>query len=66
MIMTRLHSLLSRALLRFRIDRCGATSIEYGLIAGILSIAIVVGVNAAGAQVLVLFQRVLNAIMSVS
>jgi pilus assembly protein Flp/PilA len=66
MTMTKLHLLLSLALPRFRIDRRGATSIEYGLIAGILSIAIVVGVNAAGAQVLVLFQRVLNAIMSVS
>jgi pilus assembly protein Flp/PilA len=36
---------------RFRKDRSGATAIEYGLIAALISIAIVVGARAIGVNI---------------
>ncbi|GAA0779686.1 Flp family type IVb pilin [Roseibium denhamense] len=43
---------------RFIKDESGATAIEYGLIAGLLSIVIVGGVTAAGTSVGALFDSV--------
>ena len=40
---------------RFAKDESGATAIEYGLIAAGIAVAIVVAVNAVGAQLNVLF-----------
>ena len=40
-----------RSIRRFLADTSGATAIEYGLIAALISMAIVVGVGAAGNSV---------------
>ena len=48
-------------LTRFIVDEAGATSIEYGIIAAGLSVAIVATVQTLGGQVATLFTNVANA-----
>jgi len=43
---------------RFAKDESGATAIEYGLIATLIGVAIIVGATALGTQLNVLFQNV--------
>ena len=45
----------------FAANNCGATAIEYALIAGLVSIIIVAGVTNVGSQVNTLFTRVVTA-----
>ena len=52
---------MKRLLVNFLADERGATAIEYALIAGSLSIAIVVTVDELGAEVVNLFSRVVTA-----
>ena len=43
---------------RFAKDECGATAIEYGLIATLIAVAIIVGATALGTQLNAVFQGV--------
>ncbi len=47
-------------LIRFQTDESGATAIEYGLIAGGVSIAIVGALTTLGSQIMVVFYDKLN------
>ena len=47
---------------RYLRDEAGATAIEYGLIAALISVGILGGLSAAGSTVKELFQRVVNAV----
>jgi pilus assembly protein Flp/PilA len=51
---------------RFALDARGTTAIEYGLIGGLVFLALVVGVNAFGRGATDLFGRVETAVTSVS
>jgi pilus assembly protein Flp/PilA len=42
------ESVMQKGLLRYLLDKRGATAIEYALIAGFISIAIVAAVNSLG------------------
>jgi pilus assembly protein Flp/PilA len=42
---------MSRFVTRFLKNECGATAIEYGLIAALISVAIIVGATAVGGSV---------------
>jgi pilus assembly protein Flp/PilA len=44
-------SILTAKILRLRSDRRGVTALEYGLIASLVAVAIVVGVTALGTSV---------------
>lgn len=50
--------------LDFRKDKDGATVIEYALIAGLISIAIIGGATATGSKVKVIWQIILDAFSS--
>jgi pilus assembly protein Flp/PilA len=47
-----------RTILRFIKDDSGATALEYGLIAGLISLAIVAGATTAGAAVNGIFNTI--------
>lgn len=47
---------------RFKKDESGATAIEYGLIAGLISVAIIVTVTLAGDRLTGTFQAVADAL----
>jgi pilus assembly protein Flp/PilA len=53
---------MPKLVLRFVNDNTGATSIEYALIAGFLSILIIAGVNSIGTTVNGTFNTVANAL----
>ncbi len=53
---------LKRALATFTQDEAGATAIEYGLIAALISVVIIVAVTAVGTQLTKTFTLVSNAI----
>jgi pilus assembly protein Flp/PilA len=53
---------MRKLVLRFVKDNTGATSIEYALIAGFLSILIIAGVNSIGTTVKGTFNTVANAL----
>ncbi|MCA1300797.1 Flp family type IVb pilin [Stappia indica] len=53
---------MKNLLARFAKDESGATAIEYGLIAGLISIAIVTAVAAAGGSVASIFGKVSTAL----
>ena len=42
------ESVMKKGLVRFLLDKRGATAIEYALIAGVISIAIITAVNSLG------------------
>jgi pilus assembly protein Flp/PilA len=45
---------------QFASDECGATAIEYGLIAALISVAIVAALTAVGGQLNTLFNTVVT------
>nr|WP_114966557.1 Flp family type IVb pilin [Alkalilacustris brevis] len=47
---------------RFQKDESGATAIEYGLIAGLLSVAIIVAVTAVGGDLTTTFEAISTAL----
>ncbi|MGO4571827.1 Flp family type IVb pilin [Microvirga sp. 2TAF3] len=47
---------------RFVKDESGATAIEYGLIAGLVSIVIITGLNIAGPKLKSVFEQIGNAL----
>jgi pilus assembly protein Flp/PilA len=47
---------------RFTKDQSGATAIEYGLIAGLISVVIIVAVTAVGTKLQAVFNSVGNAL----
>jgi pilus assembly protein Flp/PilA len=47
---------------KFFDDSCGATAIEYGLIAALIAVAIIVGVSATGTSLNALFNNVSTAV----
>ena len=49
-------------LARFMKNESGATAIEYGLIAALISIAIIVGVRSIGSKLSVTFDTIQNAL----
>ena len=51
--------------MRFLKDDEGVTAIEYGLIAGLIAVAIIATVTIAGAQISNIFQRVANALIAI-
>ncbi|EKV30688.1 flp/fap pilin component [Caenispirillum salinarum AK4] len=50
---------------RFRKDESGATAIEYGLIAGLISVVIIGGVTLAGTEIQALFTTIQNSLTGV-
>ena len=54
--MTRLKNLISR----YAADKSGATAIEYGLIAALIGVAIIVGAKAMGGSINGMFSNVDN------
>jgi pilus assembly protein Flp/PilA len=50
---------------RFRKDVSGATAIEYGLIAGLISVVIIGGVTLAGTEIQALFTTIQNSLTGV-
>lgn len=53
---------MTKLLSRFAKDESGATAIEYGLIAGFISIAIIAVLPTIGTRLLGVFTRVQNAL----
>jgi pilus assembly protein Flp/PilA len=51
---------MSSFLKSFMADECGATAIEYGLIAALISVAIVAALTAVGGQLNTLFNTVVT------
>ncbi|WP_186386256.1 MULTISPECIES: Flp family type IVb pilin [unclassified Stappia] len=49
---------MQKFLARFAKDESGATAIEYGLIAGLIGVAIITAVTAAGDSITAMFTRV--------
>ena len=49
---------MSNALLRFLDDESGATAIEYGLIAALVAVACIAGLNAVGSSIAGVFTKV--------
>ncbi|MBF9234248.1 Flp family type IVb pilin [Microvirga alba] len=47
---------------RFVKDESGATAIEYGLIAGLISVVIITGLNIASPKLDAIFQKIGNAL----
>ena len=50
-------------IVRFITDASGATAIEYSLIAGLISIAIILGATALGSRLGEMFQAVADSLM---
>jgi pilus assembly protein Flp/PilA len=53
---------MRKTLQRFLTDESGAAAIEYGLIAGLVAIAAIVGMNALGANLQTLFTNVAGSV----
>jgi pilus assembly protein Flp/PilA len=51
---------MSKILARFVKDQSGATAIEYGLIAALISVVIIVGVRTIGTKLSTTFNNVAN------
>jgi pilus assembly protein Flp/PilA len=49
---------MKNLLARFAKDESGATAIEYGLIAGLIGVAIIAAITAAGGSITAMFTRV--------
>lgn len=49
---------MSKFVKRFIADQSGATAIEYGMIAALMTIAIVAGITAVGSKLTTLFDKV--------
>lgn len=57
-----MRSMMKNAVVKFLRDEEGATAIEYGLIAGLVSIAIVVALGTMTDELVLLFGRVQTAL----
>jgi pilus assembly protein Flp/PilA len=55
---------LSTFVSRFNKNESGATAIEYGLIAGLISVVIIASVTAVGTNLAALFTAVSNALVA--
>jgi pilus assembly protein Flp/PilA len=55
---------LSTFVSRFNKNESGATAIEYGLIAGLISVVIIASVTAVGTNLAALFTAVSNALVT--
>lgn len=51
---------MSKLILRFLWDQSGATAIEYGLIAALISVAIIAGATTLGGTLNSMFQNIAN------
>jgi pilus assembly protein Flp/PilA len=51
---------MSNLVKRFIADQSGATAIEYGMIAALMTLAIVAGITAVGTKLTALFNKVVN------
>jgi pilus assembly protein Flp/PilA len=61
--LTTVEGILMRALLsNLMRDRSGATAVEYGLIAGLIAVVILAGVQLLGQRLLALFNTIAGAI----
>ncbi|HWE99024.1 MAG TPA: Flp family type IVb pilin [Caulobacteraceae bacterium] len=56
--MQKFNNLISRACVKLAVDQKGVTAIEYGLIAGLIAVAIIVAVTAVGTDLSALFNSV--------
>ena len=52
----------AKLLKRFARDECGATAIEYGLIAALISVVVITALNTVGTQLETTFNAVATAI----
>jgi len=53
-----MRSMMKNAVVKFLRDEEGATAIEYGLIAGLISIGIIVSVTAIGTDLAAIFTKI--------
>ncbi len=53
---------MSKFISRFRQDQSGATAIEYGLIAGLISVVIITAITTVGTNLSAKFQTIANAL----
>lgn len=60
--MTSTESQMKKLIIRFVKDESGVTAIEYGLIAGLISVVILVAVTAIGTSLQGLFQTIATAL----
>ena len=60
--MTSTESQMKKLIIRFVKDESGVTAIEYGLIAGLISVVILVAVTAIGSSLQGLFQTIATAL----
>lgn len=56
--MDKMNQLIARTYAKLAADQKGVTAIEYGLIAGLIAVAIVVAVTAVGGDLQTLFNNV--------
>jgi len=59
---TSTESQMKKLIIRFVKDESGVTAIEYGLIAGLISVVILVAVTAIGTSLQGLFQTIATAL----
>ena len=55
---------MKKLMVRFAKDESGATAIEYGLIAALVSVVIIAGLNILGPELKALFERIGNLLKS--
>ena len=60
--MEKINALTARALLAVCGDRKGVTAVEYGLIAGLIAVAIIAAITTLGGNLSGLFNNVANAV----
>lgn len=58
--MEKMNALMARVLLAVYGDRKGVTAVEYGLIAGLIAVAIIAAITTLGTNLSGLFQNVAN------
>ena len=60
--MEKMNALMARALLAVYGDRKGVTAVEYGLIAGLIAVAIIAAITTLGGNLGNLFNNVATAV----
>ena len=60
--MNKMRQAMTNSWLRFATDQKGVTAVEYGLIAGLIAVAIIVSVTAVGGDLSTLFSTVATAL----
>jgi pilus assembly protein Flp/PilA len=56
---------MARTFSRFRGDRSGATNVEYGIIAALISVALISGAKAVGVNMTAMFNVISTAVLRV-